>query len=248
MLISLVSQFLIIIKIPVIMKKLILILVAACVFQNVFAQGSSLPLNRYYFITGINSNSFTRGEMGNISAIKSFVSYHGGFLATVSLSRSVGFQPGLVFVSKGAKTELYQNEEVRSDNFYKLKTNPLYVELPINVLYQKQLISTIAVFAGAGPYMAVAVAGNNKGERRINGNSSTISQGIKFSDHFLGEELYRPVANMERFDYGFNIVAGAELRGFILRVNYGFGLADVTTDVNSNVKNRLFSLSVGFKL
>lgn len=159
------------------MKRLIWFVLCVIMVQTVSAQRKRrfrVADNRYHIIGGINSGTFSDNEKGQINEVDRLTSFHGGFLATVPLSSSWAFQPGAVFINKGAKTELYVTDNIRTDNFYKLKTNLHYIEVPLNILYRRQVIPTVALFAGAGPYMAVAVGGTNNGERRISGNSSSF--------------------------------------------------------------------------
>ena len=207
-----------------------------------------IPANRYHVIAGLNSGTFSIKENGGIDEVDRLTRYHAGFLATVPLSRSWAFQPGAVFANRGAKTELYLSNNVTTDNYYKLKTRVHYIEVPLNILFRRQVNPGVALFIGAGPYMAVAVGGTNGGERRVSGNSSHFEQGIEFTNRFTGEDLYQPVSTMERFDYGANAVAGAELKRFMLRFQYGYGLADVFADEAVDMKNRFFSMSLGFRL
>ena len=96
-----------------------------------------------------------------------------------------------------------------------------YLEIPINIGYRADLGNDMGFFAQAGPYIGYAVA----------------------SDFKFGSGL----AEIKRFDAGFNVGAGVEYNKFQFGATYGFGLANIANDPGE-FKNRVLSLSVVYFL
>lgn len=110
-------------------------------------------------------------------------------------------------------------------------------------------------FAGAGPYLAIGVGGQNKTEGKYLGIGFKNEDDIEFSNDnpaTLNDEEGAGFGIMKRFDYGVNGTAGFEGRSVVLAVNYGFGLAKLQSGGNSaadnNNKHRVLSFTLGFRL
>ena len=110
-------------------------------------------------------------------------------------------------------------------------------------------------FAGAGPYLAVGIAGKNKTEGKIFGAGFSSEENILWSDDDPTTLDYDEGAGfgiMKRFDYGLNGTAGIETKNIVLSANYGFGLAKLQSGSNSSEddfnKHRVLSFTIGFKL
>jgi len=110
-------------------------------------------------------------------------------------------------------------------------------------------------FAGAGPYLAIGIAGKNKTEGKFLGTSFSSEKDIEWSDDDPTTLDYEEGAGfgiMKRFDYGLNGTAGFETKNIVLSVNYGLGLAKLQSGSNSSEddknKHRVLSFTIGFKL
>ena len=69
-----------------------------------------------------------------------------------------------------------------NDNYVKTKFNPLYLEVPLNLVLRIPLEKTTNIFFNAGPYAAMGIGGKSKTESRILGSTSNSSNDIKFSN------------------------------------------------------------------
>ncbi len=109
-------------------------------------------------------------------------------------------------------------------------------------------------YVGAGPYVAVGVAGKNKINGKVLSQSFTSEKTIEWSndDPTTGFEENAGFGIMRRFDYGLNGTIGVEGRKAIVSVNYGYGLAKLQSGDNSSAdeknKHRVISVSIGFRL
>ena len=160
-------------------------------------------------------------------------------------------QPGLLFTGKGSKT---QSGNTNDATYYRATTNPYYIEVPVNLVF-KTPTGPVKFFAGAGPYIAVGIAGKNKVEGKFLGTSFNSENKIEWSDDDPSTLNYEEGAGygiLKRFDYGLNGLAGIETKSAVISVNYGLGLAKLQSGSNSSAdeknKHRVLSLTVGFRL
>lgn len=207
-----------------------------------------------YVKGGVNLANISTHSNGTVDEGKTLTSFHVGLVGDVPLSSFVSFQPGLLLTGKGSKAEIYLDEDNRDDNFFKLKTNPLYIEVPANLVFKLPTATGTRFFVGAGPYVAMGIGGKTKGERKILGVTSSYEQDIEFNndDPFTSGQEDASVNKLRRFDMGVNGLAGVEMGKLLLGINYGHGLSKIGSSENSNEddknKHRLWSISLGFKL
>jgi hypothetical protein len=157
-----------------------------------------------------------------------------------------------MLTGKGAKTEIYLNSNT-TDNYYKVKTNPLYIEVPANFVFKVPFGNDSRLFFGAGPYVAMGIGGKTKGEQRILGVTSTYEKNIQFNndDPATSGQEDASVNKLRRFDYGANFLAGFEAGKIMIGVNYGLGLAKIGSNQSNNNdenKHRVWSIFLGIGL
>ena len=200
---------------------------------------------------GVNLANVSVNNDGGVNDARNLTSFHVGVVADLELSSFLAIQPGLLFTGKGSKI---QSGEEGDANFYRATSNPYYVEMPVNLVFKTPTGPT-RFFAGAGPYVAVGVAGKNKVKGSVLGNSFTSEEKIEWSNDdpaTVNVEEGAGFGIMKRFDYGLNGTVGIEVSKLVLSANYGWGLAKLQSgsgsgDDNSN-KHRVLSFSLGFKL
>src|SRR5690606_7522070 len=116
-------------------------------------------------------------------------------------------------------------------------------EIPVNVIANFET-SGGSLFVGAGPYYALGVAGKIRAEfsETDDGitNTAKIEEDIKFGNN--------SGATLKSGDFGINFLIGYELtNGLNIHTGYGLGLSNInTTDTELTVKNRVFSVGLGF--
>jgi len=228
-------------------QKLILFsIVSLFILSGTNAQKSSIILRG-----GLNLANVTISENGRVDDAKNLASFQAGFIGDVSLGQFIALQPGLLVSGKGSKT---QSGETTDANYFKATTNPIYLEVPLNLVFKFGANGGPNFFAGAGPYLAIGIAGKNKTEGKFFGTSFRSEDDIIWSDDDPTTLNYEEGAGfgiMKRFDYGLNGTAGIDLKKAVISVNYGLGLAklqsgsDNEDDLN---KHRVLSFTIGFKL
>jgi len=230
-------------------QKSILFLTALTVIacSAVNAQKSSI-----FIKGGVNLANISIKDNGATDDNKMLVGFHAGLQADLPLAPVLSIQPGIFFTTKGSKTQSGQPSDA---NYFKASTNPMYIEVPVNVVFKAPVGEQSKFFVGAGPYIAMGIAGKNKVDYKIAGNSYHAEKNIEWSneDNSSSDPLVNfGYSTIRRFDYGLNGTAGVEGNKAIVSVNYGFGLAKLRPNsdngADDNNKHRVISITVGFKL
>ena len=202
---------------------------------------------------GINLANVSVTENGRVDKANQLTSFQVGVIGDVKLGNSMlTLQPGIIFTGKGSKV---QKGTAGQTGYFKQTVNPYYLEVPVNLVFKGPISTTTKFYAGAGPYIAMGIAGKVKEEgRSILGNYNS-ERDITFSNDdplTFNQEEGSGLGVMRRFDYGLNGTAGIEGKSMVLGVNYGLGLAKLQSGTNNNQdnnnKHRVLSFTLGFKL
>jgi hypothetical protein len=179
-------------------------------------------------------------ESGSSDAITSF---HIGAFSEIGLSPKLVFQPALLLSQKGAQTDLSVSE---GGFTYKenAKLKIMYIEVPLNFV-AKFGTGSGKFLLGGGPYLGYGIGGEMSGSISADGPgteddfSYPLDSDIEFGD--AEEEI-------KALDLGLNLLTGYELgNGLVFSAGYGLGLSNLSNVQGSTAKNRVFSLSVGYK-
>jgi hypothetical protein len=229
------------------MKKLILFILPSFILLSANAQKTSAILRG-----GLNLANVSINENGRIDDAKTLTSFQVGIIGDINLAEFLALQPGLLLTGKGTKT---QDGDPSDANYFKATTNPIYLEVPLNLILKGPIGGDAKIFGGAGPYLAIGIAGKNKTEGKFLGTAFKSESDIEWSDDDPTTLDYEEGAGfgiMKRFDYGLNGTAGIETKNIVLSVNYGLGLAKLQSGSNSSEddknKHRVLSFTIGIKL
>jgi hypothetical protein len=227
-------------------KFFVVVLLLATISFSAQAQKSNAILRG-----GLNLANISVTDNGRVDDAKMLTSFQVGIIGDIHVTSILYFQPGLLFTGKGTKS---QSGTEGSANWYRATTNPYYIELPLNLIL-KSPTGPVKFFGGAGPYLAMGVAGKNKAEGAFLGAGFNSEKTIEWSNDdptTLNNEEGAGFGIMKRFDYGLNGTVGIEGKSAVLSVNYGLGLAKLQSGSNSsednNNKHRVVSFTLGFKL
>jgi hypothetical protein len=206
----------------------------------------------FYIKGGLNLANISTTADGRVDEAKMLPSFQVGVLGDMPLGDVFSIQLGLLLTGKGSKTEIYTTSNL-NDNYYKVKFNPLYIEVPANFVFKVPFGNDSRLFFGAGPYVAIGVGGKTKGEQKYLGITSTYEKDIQFNndDPATAGQEDASVNKLRRFDYGANFLAGFEAGKAMIGVNYGLGLAKIgSSQANNNDENkyRVWSISLGIQL
>lgn len=199
---------------------------------------------------GLNFANVTITNDGDIDENKTLTSFQLGITGDIKIAPLLFFQPGLLVTGKGSKT---QSGDQTGPTWYKATSNPIYVEIPANLVVKFPGITRL--FVGAGPYIAIGIAGKNEVDGKFLGASFHSEDNIEWSNDDPSTLNYEEGAGygiMKRFDYGLNATAGIQFTKIVIAANYGHGLAKLQSGSNSSAddenKHRVFSIALGLKL
>lgn len=199
---------------------------------------------------GVNFANVSVNNDGDVDDAKNLTSWQVGVIGDFYLAPILYLQPGVIFSGKGTKTQVGEEGDA---NWWKASSNPMYIEVPVNLVF-KTPGKSIRFFAGAGPYLGIGVAGKHKIEGAIGGVAFESKDNIEFSDDdptTFDVEEGAGFGILKRFDYGLNGLIGIETSNMVIGAHYGLGLAKLQSGADSdedrNNKHRVFSVTVGFK-
>ncbi len=222
------------------MKKLLIIALCTGVFTTAKSQ--------VYIQGGINLANVSTSASGETQSNHMLTTFNAGILGRINIAAPLAFETGLLLDGRGAKSKNTSS----GNNYYTAKFNPLYLEVPANLVLKLPLQNTSNIFINAGPYIAMGIAGKSKIDGNVAGVEFHSSENIKFTstDPNQNDQAY---SKLKRFDYGVNLGAGIDVGKILLKVNYGLGLAKINstqTDNSTNDKNkyRTVSISLGIPL
>jgi len=187
-------------------------------FVMLFAFTLSVNAQEWGIKGGVNfaNMSFTVDQF-DVSP-KSITGFHLGLVSDFKLQESLHFNTGLLYTLKGTKGEM---EGVSGS----IKIN--YLEIPLNFAYKFPINETSDFFIQAGPYLAYALNGKEKG-------------GGETTDLEFGTD------NWKRIDFGLGFGAGVEFGPIVTSLNYQLGLANLADDPDVKAKNKVFQISVAY--
>lgn len=228
-------------------KRLVYLFVLGSISVTSFAQESAAWLKG-----GVNFANVSYNSKGQVDDANLLPSFHLGIMGDITFAKVFAIQPGLFFTGKGSKL---QSGNPSDATYYKATTNPYYIELPVNAVFKLPFDKESNFYFGAGPYIAVGIGGKRKIEGKTLGLAFSNNEKIQYSNDdptTFKQEEGAGLGVMRRFDYGLNGTAGFQLKGALIALNYGYGLAKLQSGTNSSDndknKHRVLSLSVGFKL
>ena len=200
---------------------------------------------------GVNCSWVSVTNGGRFDNANTLTSYQFGLTWDKHLAKSAYLQTGVHYTGKGAKMQL--GEENVDAIWYESKTNPFYLEIPLNIVLKCTGNGKARLFAGTGPYVAFGVGGKNKVEGKIDNTFFKSEDKIKFTDEEQGTSLplqdLAGFPNMHRLDYGFNILAGVECKKLMFKAQYGYGLAKLAPGYEDDKnKMRVLSFTLGMAL
>lgn len=188
---------------------------------------------------GVSFSNISTQKDGSYSDANTLTTFNAGVLADVPLADILSLQPGIVLTGKGSKASASSLGVGVTNTF-----NPLYIEVPVNVVVKLPLGGDSRVFLGAGPYGAIGIGGKSKYTIGSENFENYSDHNIKFGDSNSDD--------LKSFDFGLNGLAGIEVSRLILGVNYGLGLSKISPNQNDNNANdrnkyRVFSINAGIR-
>ncbi|HET7118695.1 MAG TPA: porin family protein [Hanamia sp.] len=202
-------------------------------------------LSQIYIQAGINLSKITTNQPSETQKNTSLTTFNAGILDRFRIVGPLDFETGLSIEGKGSKSKVNLSNE---DN-YTVNFNPFYLEVPANLVYRFSFPKKTKLFVDAGPYVAMALAGQSKLNGDIGGVNLSAKTDIQFSNSTTTNPFDQAYSHLKRFDYGVNFGAGLDFRTLLFKLDYGMGLAQVNSgqiDLASNDKNKFRTASISF--
>ena len=167
--------------------------------------------------------------------------FHIGFLFDYTFESGFAIEAGLLGGIKGAKSVMetdFLGTEIKTT----ARTGIFYFDVPVNAMYKLEF-DPLTIFAQAGPYVGVALAGASHVQVEADDEKEEDSNKLKFGND---ED-----ANIKRLDMGLQFGAGIQISKFLLGVYYQLGMANLMPgeDLESAyMKHRVLQVSIGAKI
>ena len=173
---------------------------------------------KFGVIAGINPAYPPEKKLANSKTLKMATSYHVGVIVAPNGSNIFHVESGLRLSCKGAKLE----EAYTSGTIWSRSTiSPLYLEMPLNLLYSLDLGHAKMCLFGGG-YVGIGISGKIKSESAndygsifgLYNESTAIRFGSTADSH------------LNQFDFGLNIGLGVEIiKNIFFRAQYNIDLS-----------------------
>lgn len=203
-----------------IMKKTKLSLVAASIALmssiSIAAVAQQKPVT-----LGVKAGANLSTFGGSVKDAKSTMRYRVGLTTDFALTHNLFIFTGLDFQTKGAKYASKSSTDIKS--------NPVYVQIPVSIGYKYDVSSSTKLVLNAGAYAAYGVAG------KIKTGPDKAKESIFSKDGF------------KRFDYGLLGGIGLEVGKIAINAGYEYGLANINHASVPKITNRNPYLTVGYK-
>ena len=205
-----------------------------------------------YVQGGLNLANITKTSEGHTEKNNILPTFNAGIMRRFGLSKTVDLESGVLLTGQGSKAESYFNG---GNDYIKSKFNPLYVQVPLNLVITAPLDKNNGLFFHAGPYIAIGVGGKSSTDSKFGPLTSSSNSSIQFSndDPFTSQQEDAAYNKLKRFDYGINAGGGIQFQHLILKANYGMGFSKINSTESNNSANeknkyRTLSFSVGIPL
>lgn len=206
------------------MKKLVLLLTAAVIGHQGFAQISVDPE------IGMNfSNMRTKIERIDAMNTDAKLGFKVGAGVQFNLHEGFYLKPGIYYNMLGDEMEVAR---IKSSNTLH------YLSLPVNLGYNYAISEKAGgIFLEAGPQIGYALAGNTK--------VSGLGEAEQTTDIEFGSEDHET----NPFDWGFNFALGFETPwGVYVKGSYGLGLGNLSNVTDTKITNNNWNVSLGYRI
>lgn len=208
------------------MKRILLMAVMAVAVTALSAQGFGLR-------GGVNLQNFSGDGAEDTEMLTGF---HIGLDYEIAVAPDFYFAPGLLFSTKGAKSEWTED-----GGTLEAKMILNYLEVPLNLVY-KPLLGEGNLIVAFGPYLGYGIGGKMKLEASGGGESVSFDEDLSFGS---GDD-----DDFKALDMGANISFGYMFAGGLsVQLNTQLGLINIDSAGDSDypIKNTGFGLALGYR-
>lgn len=202
-------------------KNIILILCFLGIALSTHAQ------TRFGIKVGANLANHAFSKPNYYTTVSPVLGFQIGGVVERNLSKKLLLQSGLQLSSKGSNSK---------GNLLSQIANPIYLELPVQIGYGFSFKNNARFNILGGTYLALGIAGNAKSSF---GTAPSMTGKIRWTNE-------RNQGGLKPLDYGLSVGVNFEFEHAIFGLQYGFGLANISTDDFFTIKNRVLSLTVAY--
>jgi len=207
------------------MKKLLTIFIFLALAATGFSQ-----IVHFAVKGGINLSTQQTGNALFDVNNSTIVGFNIGGVAAIDFDKFT-LQPGLFFTTKGERVIIPDPFTTATYNAYYTLD---YIEIPVDILYKRKLGPKTTVHFGLGLYLATGVYA------RV--TYPGTSNRITFDNNTANLQ-----PGYQNPDYGLNFLAGMQLNKKIaFDAGYDLGLANLYFSNTTTLRNRTFSVSMGY--
>ena len=166
---------------------------------------------------GINFSSVSSSEDLDLSHRNGF---HIGVGLEVPVISPFHIGTGVFYTRRGYKSNSAgQNGTVTID----------YLDVPVDFMIKFKLLDLVGAYVSAGPYFSYGVSS------KVFDINGVLQNGYNKDD-----------IDLKRIDSGINVGAGVDVTNIRLSVSYGHSFVDNGSLLNTELKNKIFRVSVGY--
>jgi outer membrane protein OmpA-like peptidoglycan-associated protein len=223
------------------MKKLAtVLLLCSCFYLSADAQ------LRTALAGGINSSSVPGNSSHQWDSLNykysSRLGFHIGILAETHLfnSNTLYFQTGMSYINKGRKFSTTFDSTTSGITKVTGSQFVNYMEVPMNIVFKKDLGKKTKFIMGAGPYVSFLFSGRESKSVYYDNGSVDATENTSL-------KVPRSSGKYKNVDFGVNALAGVEFGQLFLTANYSRGLSQFYT-ANTNTgtfKNQVIGATLG---
>jgi hypothetical protein len=215
-------------------QKLVLLIILSFLCIPTFAQRAvSKPdrlLPKIGVKAGLTLSDFSETDVNN----KMNIGFHTGVFAEIPLSEHFSLEGGLHFTTKGCN---YTNDDWYMEfldvyGSYYEEYKLYYLDLPITFKSALEF-SGIKLYGAVGPYLGIGIGGHVYWELEEN------LFGTKWDE--------TEKSDLKQFDYGLVMGAGIGFKKFQLGCSYYLGLANISSESDTKINNRVIQISLAYK-
>lgn len=178
-----------------------------------------------------------KDDSGKYSEYSMKAGFHGGLTFQYDFSDAIALETGVMLESKG------WSDKYESSMFvFKIKFNPLYIDVPITIKASYALSDNFRMFGVFGPYIGLGVGGKTIVKETPPEHVETERIDIKWGNTKFEDSF-------QRFDAGLTFGAGVEFGRIQVGVFYDLGLVNIATNKDDGriIKNRALKVSMGYR-
>lgn len=179
---------------------------------------------------------------------KMMIGYRAGAGVEIGITDGFYVNPGIYFLSRGAKTTDFDANIPVIGNVKASTTSWLHnVEIPVHFGYRADLGGNMGVSIQAGPWFAYGFTGKTVMKSQAEGLVGDIAKRVEEFFNKQNTNPYEKPATLKPFDLGVGMQAAFEYAQFGLNVGFEYGLLNTSAISNTKVNNMNFYVGLGYR-